>query len=66
MGADIRTRTLNEPGVKAVCLFVKPTNPTAVRVYGRIGFSGLETGVPEGNAEEWAHLAWEEVEMVKF
>jgi hypothetical protein len=49
-----------------VCLFVEPSNPVAARVYGRVGFIGLETGVPDEQTEEWAELGWEGVKLLDF
>jgi hypothetical protein len=46
-----------------VCLFVDSTNPVPARIYGRIGFVGLETGIPDERTEEWAVLGWEGVDM---
>jgi hypothetical protein len=60
-----RTRMLEEPGMKAVTLFVAPTNPVAVRVYARVGFIGLDSGIPDEQTEEWAVIGWEEVEIPK-
>jgi RimJ/RimL family protein N-acetyltransferase len=58
--------TLEEPGLKALYLFVSPGNPVAARVYGRIGFIGLETGVPDERTEDWAELGWEGVKLLDF
>jgi hypothetical protein len=45
--------------MRAMCLFVAPTNPVAMRVYGRVGFIGVESGVVGEGAEEWVVLEWE-------
>jgi hypothetical protein len=59
-------RMLELPGMRAVCLFVSPTNTVAIRVYNRVGFCGLESGVPGEGAEEWAELGWKGVELADF
>jgi hypothetical protein len=59
-------RILEEPGIKAVCLFIYPENYIAARVYGRIGFIGLESGVPDERIEEWAEFGWEGVKLLYF
>jgi hypothetical protein len=57
---------LDEPGIKAVCLFVSPENSAAMRLYGRIGFIGLETGTPDERTEECVVLGWEGVKLQDF
>jgi ribosomal protein S18 acetylase RimI-like enzyme len=52
-----------EEGFPSVCLNVEPTNPAAVGVYGRIGFSGLASGVPGEGSEEWMECKWETAEV---
>jgi hypothetical protein len=54
------------PDMRAVCLFVEPSNPAAIRVYSRVGFLGLDSGVPDESIEEWAELGWEGVELLDF
>lgn len=46
-------------GAPKVCLNVLPIDPSAMKVYGRIGFVGLETGVPGDGTEEWIELGFE-------
>jgi hypothetical protein len=59
-------RTLDKPGIKAICLFIEPHNQAAMRVYGRVGFIGLDTGVPHDRTEEWEEVGFEGVELLKF
>jgi hypothetical protein len=52
--------------MRAICLFVEGHNQTAARVYGRVGFVGLETGIPDEKTEEWAELGFDGIELLKF
>ncbi|KAH9917705.1 uncharacterized protein B0H18DRAFT_1033474 [Fomitopsis serialis] len=42
--------------LESVCLFFEPSNPSAVRLYRKIGFSITSSG----ENEEWAEVAWED------
>lgn len=56
--------TLKDPEIKRVCLFVDPANVAAARVYGRVGFIGLETGVPDDRTEEVDEVGFEGVALL--
>jgi RimJ/RimL family protein N-acetyltransferase len=59
-------RLLNDTEINEICLFVDPANAAAARVYGRVGFIGLETGIPDQSTEEWAELGFEGVALLDF
>jgi ribosomal protein S18 acetylase RimI-like enzyme len=46
--------------VEQICLFVEPSNPAAVKVYGRVGFS------PLSESEHWTEYGWEGVQLKEF
>jgi ribosomal protein S18 acetylase RimI-like enzyme len=46
--------------VEEICLFVEPSNPAAVKVYGRVGFS------PLSESEHWTEYGWEGVQLKEF
>jgi hypothetical protein len=52
--------------VQHVSLFVEDGNPVAARLYGRLGFLGLSSGVPGKECEEWVEWGWEGVELRMF
>ncbi|KAH9840551.1 uncharacterized protein C8Q71DRAFT_412599 [Rhodofomes roseus] len=47
-------RVFEDGTVHSVCLFFEPSNPSAVRLYSKIGFT-----ITAGENEDWAEVAWE-------
>ncbi|KZT64086.1 acyl-CoA N-acyltransferase [Daedalea quercina L-15889] len=47
-------RVFEDQSVQSVCLFFEPSNPSAVRLYKKIGFS-----IASDENEEWAEFTWE-------
>jgi hypothetical protein len=50
-------------GLPKVCLNVDLANIAAVRTYVKVGFIGLDSGLPNPLIEEWVEIGFENVEL---